>query len=178
MSAERPGRRRPFRVLLALSALLFTIALPGGGATRRPGRRFEGFERVEWSATQPPVNETHIFQGGVNHRGRPVGFHSRPGGVDPPHARVVRVVRPPDRLGVYEAEVEIEDVQAGRGLGKRSTFYPDRLDRAAVIAAIVHAYAGRGAQDGMRFRGPSGLGFNIEGYLLAGGRINTAYPLR
>jgi hypothetical protein len=175
MNDERPGRRRrPFRILPALAALLVTIALPGA-ATRRSGGRVEG---VEWSATRPPVNETHIFQGGINHRGRPVGFHSRPGGVDPPHARVVRVVRPPDRLGVYEAEVEIEDVQSGRWLGKRSTFYPDRLDRAAVIAAIVHAYAGRGAQDGMRFRGPSGLGFNIEGYLLAGGRINTAYPLR
>ena len=177
MNDERPGGcRRPFR-LLALVALVVTIALPGV-ATRHSGAHLEGVEWVEWSATQPPVNETHIFQGGINHRGRPVGFHSRPGGADPPHARVVRVVRPPDRLGVYEAEVEIEDVKTGRWLGKRSTFYPDRLDRAAVVAAVLHAYAGRGAQDGMRFRGPSGLGFSIEGYLLADGRINTAYPLR
>jgi hypothetical protein len=173
MSAERAsGRRRPGPALLALLAFaVLEVALGAPSAARRS-------DRVEWSATRPPVNETHIFQGGVNRRGRPVGFHSRPGGLDPPGARVVRVVRPPDRLGVYEAEVEIEDPATGRWTAKRSTFYPDRLDRGAVIAAIVHAYDERQPGNGMRFRGPSGLGFTIEGYLLDDGRINTAYPVR
>jgi hypothetical protein len=137
---------------------------------------------VGWSATSPRVNQTHIFQGGVNRRGKAIGFHSRPGGHDPEHAHVVRVLRSPNDLGVYEALVAIDDGEAGMGgVRKRSTFYPDRLEPAAVVAAILNAYAHREAGDagdrGERFRGPSGLGFTIEGYLLDDGSINTAYPI-
>jgi hypothetical protein len=126
---------------------------------------------------EPAVNRTHIFEGEINRRGKPVGFHSRPQGRDPRQARVVRVLNGPDRLGVYVAAVEILDPASGRPLGKRSTFFPDALDREAVLAAIRHAYARRTENEGARFRGPSGLGFTIEGYTLRDGTINTAYPL-
>ncbi|MDP9121884.1 MAG: EndoU domain-containing protein [Acidobacteriota bacterium] len=158
-------------VLLGL-ALSMTIALPAAGSRHRGGEA----RGVRWSATTPRVNETHIFEGGINRRGRPVGFHSRPGGQDPSHARVVAILRQPNGYGVYEARVAI----AGSGGGwveKRSTFYPDRLGREAVVAAIVHAYQNRAAGGGSPFRGPSGLGFTIEGYLLGDGSINTAYPI-
>lgn len=141
--------------------------LPAAHAARGGG--------IEWSATSPRVNQTHIFEGGVNRRGKPVGFHSRPGGRDPAHAHVVRVLRQPNAVGVYEALVEID--RGGGTVRKRSTFYPDHLDRTAVVAAILNAWHNRTSESGELFRGPSGLGFTIEGYLLDDGSINTAYPL-
>jgi EndoU nuclease-like protein len=158
-----PGRRRSILALLAL------LLLHGPAFPRSSQRPVE-----EWSRTSPPVNLTHVFEGEINKRGKPVGFHSRPGGRDPAGARVVRIVDRPNRAGVYTAEVEIRS--GARWLEKRSTFYPDRLDRAAVVEAILHAFANRAAGGGEKFRGPSGRGFTIEGYF-QNGRINTAYPI-
>lgn len=122
------------------------------------------------------VDEEHIFEGEINRRGRPVGFHSRPGGRDPEGARVVRVLDSPNAQGVYTARVEIFDPDSGEWLDKRSSFFPDHLDRDEVLAVIRGAFGGRTLEEGDRWRGPSGLGFQVEGYLL-GDRINTAYPL-
>lgn len=132
--------------------------------------------RARWSSTTPAVNETHVFAGEINRRGKPVGFHSRPGGRNPPDARVVRVVQGPNRLGVYVAQVEIR-TRDGRWLSKSSTFFPDTMDRAAVLAAVLEAYKRRTTGGSVQFRGPSGRGFTIEGYVLDDGRINTAYPV-
>ena len=129
----------------------------------------------KWSDTRPAVNLEHIFEGEVNRRGKPVGFHSRPAGRDPRNARVVRVVDRPNRAGVYTAEVEIRSGDGWRS--KRSTFYPDRMDRAAVVQAILNAFQNRATGGSEKFRGPSGEGFDIEGRPLDGGDINTAYPL-
>ena len=168
--------------LRAAAAVTLVAGLAMAAASSRSHGRGPA---IEWSATTPRVNETHIFQGGVNRRGKPVGFHSRQNGRDPAQARVVRILRPPNRYGVYEALVEIAPYPGADAdwVRKRSTFYPDALDRAAVVAAIVNAYQHRqrdgGGNDGggERFRGPSGLGFTIEGYLLDDGSINTAYPI-
>ncbi len=155
-------------VALGLVALLLACgeASPRSRSSRRPAE--------EWSQTSPPVNVTHIFEGEINKRGKPVGFHSRPGGRDPQGARLVRIVDRPNRAGVYTAEVEIRS--GSDWLGKRSTFYPDRLDRAVVIQTVLHAFAERTTGGSERFRGPSGRGFTIEGYY-QDGRINTAYPI-
>lgn len=130
----------------------------------------------KWSGTRPAVNLEHIFEGEVNKRGKPVGFHARPGGKNPSGARVVRIVEGPNRAGVYIADVEILN-GAGRWLKKRSTFYPDRLSREEVVAAILHAWNQREKGRNNPFHGPSGEGFEIEGRPLDGGDINTAYPL-
>lgn len=161
-------RRLPLIAVLVLAAL----ALFQGEASsrsRRPGRTVG----EEWSRTSPPVNLTHIFEGEINRRGKPVGFHSRPGGQDPENARVARIVERPNRAGVYTAEVEIRSHSGW--LAKRSTLYPDRMDREAVIQAVLNAFRNREGS-GEKFRGPSGQGFTIEGYF-QGGRINTAYPI-
>jgi hypothetical protein len=129
----------------------------------------------KWSDTRPAVNLEHIFEGEVNRRGKPVGYHSRPGGHDPSGARVVRIVEGPNRAGVYIADVEIRN-ESGRWLKKRSTFYPDRLSREQVVAAVLHAWNQREKGRSNPFRGPSGEGFEIEGRPLDGD-INTAYPL-
>jgi hypothetical protein len=150
-----------------LIPILGIVLLTGGGAFARSTRE-------DWSRTSPPVNLTHIFEGQINKRGKPVGFHSRPGGRDPENARVVRVVDRPNQVGVYTAEVEIRS--GTRWLEKRSTFYPDRMDRAAVVQAILNAFNNRTSGKSEKFRGPSGRGFTIEGYY-QNGRINTAYPI-
>jgi hypothetical protein len=154
-------------VALALAALI----LVGGEAV---SRSHHSRPAEEWSRTSPPINVTHIFEGEINSRGKPVGFHSRPGGRDPQGARLVRVVDRPNRSGVYTAEVEIRS--GSDWLAKRSTLYPDRLDRDAVIQAVLHAFTGRTTGNAEKFRGPSGNGFTIEGYY-QNGRINTAYPI-
>lgn len=152
------------RLLPAALALL--LILCWSEASSRP--------RQELSATSPAINLTHLFEGEINKRGKPVGFHSRPGGKDPQTARLLRIVDRPNRFGVYTAEVEIRS--GSRWLGKRSTFYPNGMDRAAVIQAILHAFAKRTTGRAEKFRGPSGRGFTIEGYF-QNGRINTAYPI-
>lgn len=131
---------------------------------------------AEWSETDPAINLAHVFEGEINRRGKPVGFHSRPGGTDPAGARVARRISGPNDLGVYIAEVEIRNA-AGRWLRKTSTFYPDNMSRDEVVAAILHAWEERRDLGGDKFQGPSGEGFTIEGYTLDDGRINTAYPI-
>lgn len=149
-----------------LFLLILAAFLPLAGADR---------SRRELSATEPPVNLAHVFEGEINRKGRPVGFHARPGGRNPANARVARVLEGPNRLGVYVAAVEIRDRQGG-WLDKRSTFYPDQMSRQQVVAAILHAWRRRTTGNAEKFRGPSGLGFTIEGWY-QNGRINTAYPI-
>lgn len=165
--------------ILRVSAALALVVLLLGGSEAWPRSRHsrQGSGRrpaEEWSRTSPPINVTHIFDGEINSRGKPVGFHSRPGGRDPQGARLARVVDRPNRAGVYTAEVEIRS--GSDWLAKRSTLYPDRLNRDAVIQAVLHAFAGRTTGGAEKFRGPSGQGFTIEGYY-QNGRINTAYPI-
>lgn len=138
---------------------------------RSASSRTRGGER--WSETDPPINLTHLFEGQINKRGKPVGFHARPGGVDPDSARLVRVVDGPIRPGVYVAMVEIR-ASSGRWLGKTSTLYPDEFSEDDVVAAILAAY--ERSDGGEKWRGDSGKGFTIEGYF-QNGRINTAYPI-
>lgn len=149
---------------------------PASGTAPQPSSPEIDLGDGKWSDTRPAVNLEHIFEGEVNKRGKPVGFHSRPGGKDPSGARVVRIVEGPNRAGVYVADVEIRNA-SGRWLKKRSTFYPDRLSRAEVVEAVLHAWKERERGRNNPFRGPSGEGFEIEGRPLDGGDINTAYPL-
>jgi len=158
---------RKITILAVLAVLAVLVLLPSAGAERRQSPRL--------SDTSPPVNLTHVFEGEINRKGRPVGFHSRPGGRNPAGARLVRVVDRPNRQGVYTAEVEIR-TQDGRWLKKRSTFYPDRMSRDEVVAAILNAWRKRSTGRSEQFRGPSGQGFTIEGYY-QNGRVNTAYPI-
>ncbi|HYU35082.1 MAG TPA: EndoU domain-containing protein [Thermoanaerobaculia bacterium] len=158
-------RKLPIAVLAVLSILAL---LSPAGANR-------ALHAPALSATVPPINLDHLFEGEINRQGRPVGFHSRPGGRDPAGARLVRVVDRPNRQGVYTAKVEIR-TSGGRWLGKQSTFYPDRMSRQDVLAAILNAYRRRTTGSSEQFRGPSGQGFTIEGWY-QNGRINTAYPI-
>jgi hypothetical protein len=160
-------------LFLVISIFTFTLIVP---ELTIAGRREGTSVATTWSKTAPAVNETHLFTGYVNKKGDPVGFHSRPGGRDPGKARVVAVIDPPNKAGVYTARVEILTT-GRRWLSKQSTFFPDRMTRGEVIQAILHAYQHKTSGNSVKFSGPSGKGFTIEGYLLTDGKINTAFPV-
>ncbi len=146
--------------------------------------------QTQWSTTRPPVNLTHIFCGEINSRGRPVGFHARPDGRDPPSARLLEVIDGPNARGVYIAEVAVRGPALGRPAAgaKVSTFFPDALSPRQVLDAILAALrdaegqrAERQRPEGQRggkWQGDSGRGFRVEGWWLPDGRrINTAWPI-
>ncbi|HIP53578.1 MAG TPA: hypothetical protein EYH03_06170, partial [Chromatiales bacterium] len=142
----------------------------GGAPPSRPLRK-------GWSRTDPNINLTHVFFGEINRKGKPVGFHARPGGRDPADARVVRIKSGPNRVGVYTAEVEIRDPRSGEWKRKFSSFFPDGMNQKQVIDAILHAYSNRRKGRDTPWEGPSGEGFRIQGYLSRKGGINTAFPV-
>jgi hypothetical protein len=134
---------------------------------------------AKWTKSDPPINLGHIDYGEINRHGEAVGYHHRSNGVDPPGARIERIVQPPDENGVYRARVALRDPMTGVWIDKKapSTFFPDAMSDNEVIEAVLAAFqSGRRRGDG-QFIGASGRGFAIEGWY-QNGRINAAYPLR
>ncbi|MFI7574362.1 EndoU domain-containing protein [Micromonospora sp. NPDC049497] len=74
--------------------------------------------------------------------GRASGWHHRPGGIDPPGAKVIKVIRRDRRTGVYNARVAMQNRRTGEWREKRgaSTFFPDDWTPAQVDNAITRAY--------------------------------------
>ncbi|PID60359.1 MAG: hypothetical protein CSB44_10590 [Gammaproteobacteria bacterium] len=128
-----------------------------------------------WSDTDPNINLWHVFHGEINRSGKPVGFHSRPGGQDPENARLVSIQDPPNRHGVYTATVEVRD--GNQWKRKFSSFFPDSMSSDEVIAAILNAYHNSSNPNAQPFEGPSGHGFRIQAYTSSRGGINTAFPI-
>ena len=165
-TSEKKSWSKPgvFLALLLLS-LIFGIQLYGRSGTQ------------QWSQTSPEINLGHIFEGAINSRGRPTGFHSRPGGKDPQYARLNKLLSPPNNSGVYTARVEIYDPRDRRWKEKFSTLFPDSMTRHQVIQAVLHAWKHRSTGNKTKWEGPSGTGFTIQGYLNRRSNINTAYPI-
>lgn len=128
-----------------------------------------------WSSSRPEINLWHVFEGEINRKGKPTGFHSRPGGIDPANARVVSVKDRPNRAGVYTANIEVRDGRQWKS--KFSSFFPDSLDQQQVIDVILYAYKNSKNPDKQPWSGPSGLGFQVQGYTSSRGGINTAFPV-
>ena len=142
------------------------------------GQQSSGYSQssgAKWSETDPNINLWHIFDGEINKRGKPTGFHSRPNGQDPANARIVSIKDKPNRAGVYTANIEVND--GGTWRGKFSSFFPDKLSRDEVLNIIVHAYNNRKSGNKQPWSGPSGLGFTVQGYTSNSGGINTAFPV-
>jgi hypothetical protein len=119
-----------------------------------------------------PFDWDHVLNGDKT------GFHSRPGGIDPPNARVVSKGAP-DGLGVYEAQVRITDPANGTVKTKTSTFFPDSWSHDRVKAEVAGAYESRVYADPAKpnkWSGISPSGVRVEGY--DGATRTTAYPVR
>ncbi len=147
----------------------------GSSGSSNTGSNHAEPDYPKWSQTEPNINQWHIFAGEINRSGKPVGFHSRPGGQDPASARVKSVRDQPNRAGVYTASIEIQD--GSQWKGKFSSFFPDSLSRDDVMQAVLNAYSNSNNPKAQPFEGPSGLGFSIQGYTSDRGGINTAFPI-
>lgn len=134
-------------------------------------------DRQVWSDTNPPIHLVHVFEGEINRKGKPTGFHHvtdlSPSGT----ARISKKLEGPNQAGVYTAIVEIYDQKRRQWKEKFSSLFPSHLSRKTLIKAILNAYHQDELDNPRKWRGPSGYGFKIEGYLLKNGRIITAYPL-
>jgi hypothetical protein len=129
----------------------------------------------QWSSTKPNLNLWHVFEGEINRGGKPVGFHARPGGIDPANARLLSVRDKPNRLGVYTATISIRDGEQWKE--KFSSFFPDAMSKDDIVKAVLNAYKNSGDRNAQPWDGPSGLGFRIQGYTSSRGGINTAFPV-
>jgi len=128
-----------------------------------------------WSSSNPEINLWHIFEGEINRKGKPTGFHSRPGGSDPENARVLSIKDRPNTAGVYTANIEVRD--GGQWKPKFSSFFPDSLSQQEVIDVILNAYKNSKNPNKQPWSGPSGYGFQVQGYTSSRGGINTAFPV-
>jgi len=129
----------------------------------------------KWSKTSPAINLHHVFEGEINRKGKPVGYHSRPGGRDPDGARLVKMRDQPNRVGVYTAIIAVRD--QGDWKEKFSSFFPDSMSQQEVVDAVLNAYRKSSDKKKQPWQGPSGLGFDIQGYTMSRGDINTAFPV-
>jgi hypothetical protein len=161
---------------MKLFRLLALVLVPAAALARDAG----GFGPPrKWTTTDPPINFVHIEFGEINRRDEAVGFHHRPNGVDPPDARVLQIVQPPDANGIYRARVALRDPATAEWVRKKapSTFYPDAMTPEEVIDTVLAAFRAADIRHDGQFVGPSGRGFAVEGWY-QNGRINAAYPLR
>lgn len=145
-----------------------TPTAPNNSHTSHPGYD-------QWSSTKPNLNLWHVFEGEINRGGKPVGFHARPGGIDPANARMLSVRDKPNRLGVYTATISIRDGEQWKE--KFSSFFPDAMSKDDIVKAVLNAYNNSGDRNAQPWDGPSGLGFRIQGYTSSRGGINTAFPV-
>jgi hypothetical protein len=127
---------------VAVRAPLLALFLVFGAATALARNVETTALSGKWTKTDPPINLSHIELGEMNHRGEAVGYHHRPNGLDPPGARVVRIVQTPDASGVYRARVALCDPATGAWVQKKapSTFYPDAMAPNDVVEAVLIAF--------------------------------------
>jgi len=162
-------KKKVLRQGIILSVLMISLIFGG--------QVFGRSRHQQWSKTSPEINLSHIFEGAINSRGRPTGFHSRPDGNDPRYARLIKIKARANRSGVYTAKVEVYDRKERRWKSKFSSLFPDSMSRRQVVQAILYAWKHRTTGKKTKWEGPSGKGFPIQGYLNRRGNINTAYPV-
>nr|WP_261574577.1 ABC-2 family transporter protein [Frankia gtarii] len=135
---------------------------------------------------RPPIPEktfNHLLDGEWRRKGRPVGFHSAPGGV-PPADRRLTWTGEPSRSGEYEAKVEFWDESAAEWRPKKvpTVLEADWLEHRALQTAEELAAFGRFA--GLLVRGTRNIGDSMRAtvrvywrLLVAGFRRQSTYRL-
>ncbi|MDQ7009393.1 MAG: EndoU domain-containing protein [Candidatus Gracilibacteria bacterium] len=137
----------------------------------------KGYYYKIWSDTKPQINETHIFCGEINSRGKPTGFHSKIDGKIPETINVLETENK-NKFGVYTAKIEVYHIKNKIFKNKFSSIFPDNLSKKEVERAILNAWENKYFYKESQFKGESGLGFEIWGYTYKGeNKINTAYPI-
>jgi hypothetical protein len=90
-----------------------------------------------WSATNPPVNQQHMFCGEWNKRkNRPAGFHSRPAGENPATVGTLKITQRPNARGLYGVRWSYAGYPDRE---KFSSMFPDTCNRDHILKSIVYA---------------------------------------
>ena len=148
-------------------------------------------ELAHWSATNPPVNQTHVFCG--EYTNKPKGFHSRPGGLDPETIGNAVIGPPANAQGIYGIQWSYAGHPART---KFSTMFPDACTQQEVLNSVAYAamnpvqcpvHAPNWAWCGYNHPHPivggpfcqaaNDVRFYIAGASLGNGNVNTAFPL-
>jgi FAD synthase len=123
------------------------------------------------------MNEHHVFEGEVNKKGNVVGYHHT--GSPTNNSNVDTVTKPPDKNGVYEAQVNVDKGNGTFGQ-KRSSMFPDTWSPDKVKSEIQGAYQNSYHPTGTppnKWEGTSPSGVKIQGYTDPKGNINTSFPV-
>ncbi|MGW3890928.1 EndoU domain-containing protein [Micromonospora chokoriensis] len=114
--------------------------------------------------------------------GRASGWHHRPGGIDPPGAKLIEVTERNGRTGVYRGEVAFQNRRTGEWRQKRggSTFFPDDWSPEQVDRAISRGFeAPDVVKNPETGRWSSSFrGIDLEGfYDPESGKLSHGYPV-
>jgi Bacterial EndoU nuclease len=142
------------------------------------------------------VNQKHVFCGEWK-SDHPKGFHSRPGGFNPPTVSNFAMQDRPNAAGIYTGKWSYRNYP---GRSKFSTMFPDRCSTAQILKSISHASAnpelncpagspgwvkcGKNRPDSDSKEMLSDYCTNNGEFFLIGfapgrdNRINTAFPIR
>lgn len=112
----------------------------------------------------------HIFDGEILKNGNANGFHYE--GMPNSNGKVVGNVDPPNKFGVYQANVEINGVLKG----PKSTFFPRDWTPQQVIDSVNEAFDNRVNIKNNKFIGKTSTGMKIE-IILRNDKIISAYPI-
>ena len=151
-------------------------------------------EISHWSATDPPINQQHVFCGEWNQRkNRPAGFHSRPTGQNPATVGALKITQQPNAVGLYGVRWSY----AGHpDREKFSSMFPDTCNQDQILKSIAYAanHPGTCPDGAPRWAkcGPNKPDGDSQGYCEASdgsiftiafatlrnsNKVNTAFPL-
>ena len=182
---------RKTKFFTSLSAVLLVGVVFFAGSV---SSEMECDEISHWSATNPPINQQHVFCGEWNARkNRPAGFHSRPGSKNPATVGSLKITQQPHANGLYGVRWSY----AGHSnRNKFSSMFPDTCNPDQVLKSIAYAAnhpgtcpdgAPRWAKCGPNKPAQGGQGY-CEAYdnsifsiafatLKNSNKVNTAFPL-
>jgi Bacterial EndoU nuclease len=129
---QKQDMKAKLQTFLTLAMLLGSVFLAGCGISE-----IDCAGLSHWSATDPPINQQHVFCGEWNKRkNRPAGFHSRPAGKDPATVGGLKITQPPNSQGIYG----IRWSYSGHSNSEKfSSMFPDNCNRDQILKSIVYA---------------------------------------
>ena len=117
---------------ISVIVLAWSIFLAGSVASEMDCARISN-----WSKTDPPVNQQHVFCGEWKKRkNRPAGFHSRPAGENPATVGTLKITQKSNARGLYGVRWSYAGYPDRE---KFSSMFPDTCSREQVLKSIVYA---------------------------------------
>ena len=125
-------RQKRLYLYLAIILLIGSAFLAGSATSEMDCAKIS-----HWSATEPPINQQHVFCGEWNKRkNRPAGFHSRPDGETPATVGTLKITQQPNAKGLYGVRWSY----AGHPEREKfSSIFPDTCNQDQILKSIAYA---------------------------------------